>query len=88
MKIKKYVVIFCKKDDKEKFITKNFLGHPPYGFHHIVGIYPDGSYWVVGMIQGETSEKAVLDITRVLASGLPFEVDSDFYLKIMKERSG
>jgi hypothetical protein len=77
----KYVVIFCKKDDKGKFITKNFPNRPPYGCHHIVGVYPKVFHRLVAMIYAETSEADVSSIARILAGDLPVEVDSDFYLK-------
>jgi len=81
MNFEKYVVIFCKKDDKGKFIINRL----PYGYHHIVGVCSKDVYQLVAMICAETSEADVSSIARILAGDLPLEADSDFYPKFKKK---
>lgn len=81
MKVKKYVVIFCEKDDKGKFITRNFPNRLPYGYHHIVGVYSKDYYRLVATIYAGKNEAEVLIIAKVLAGDLPIEIESNFYLR-------
>jgi len=78
-KFKKVVFVPCRTGEDGKCITKNMI--PPYGNHHFMGVYEDGSFWMIGAINADVSGENAIKIAKLLTKeSLPVETDPDFYL--------
>lgn len=76
-KIKKFVIVLCGLDDKGRVIPAR---RPPYGYHHIVKVYEDVEEgFPEVLVSGLVSEEDTMAIAKIIAKGIPVEVNERFY---------
>lgn len=80
-KVKEFVIVFCQTGSEGGYVVDHERTRPPYGYHHILRVYSDGSYWLVATVTSSVSHKTTRKIAKALASGLKVEVEADFYKK-------
>jgi hypothetical protein len=74
----KYVLFPCRIGKDGKFVyTPNAM---PSGYHHILKVFKDGSYYPIATVTGNLGEDKALEVAKVLVGKkFPIEVDEKFY---------
>ncbi|MDD4409722.1 MAG: hypothetical protein PHW52_03685 [Candidatus Pacebacteria bacterium] len=75
----KIVFVRCKVENGKFVIPKRC--HIPFGYHHLLLAYPDGTSYLLAAFGIECAEDTVLKFAEELAvsMGMSFEVDDSFY---------
>jgi hypothetical protein len=81
---KKVVVVFLEINKDGKIPVKNW--YPPYGYHHILKVYPDNSFYTVATVDSIIQDKEkIMEIAKMITecfnNEVKIEIDSDFYSK-------
>ena len=75
----KYIVVVPTETDEKGHINIDKF-KPPYGYHHIVGCYADGSFKLLASIDVSYPCEMAIKIAETLGKH-PVMVDKDFYRK-------
>ena len=68
----KIVVVPCMKDSDGNVVAHRVGGmtFPPYGYHHILEVGAENSYWLVATVLDEIEHATVMAVAEVLAEDL------------------
>ncbi len=81
----KVVIVPVKLDEEEKVVTDE-TQRPPYGYHHVCGVYADTSSWLIATIHSSVVKPDKLnEVVAVMVGDLPIEVDPEYYSKQRQE---
>ncbi len=68
----KIVVVPCMKDSDGNVVPHRAGGmtFPPHGYHHILEVGAENSYWLVATVLGDKEHATVMAVAQVLAEDL------------------
>ncbi len=58
------------------------LGRSPYGYHHILKVYKDGSFWLEATIFSDENLGKAEKIAQLLSGATKMEIDPLFYKRM------
>jgi len=70
VKFEKIIIYPAKVDKKGKIIADEFA-QPPYGYHHVFGVYQDGSSWTIATVDVSIDPLRVAEAVKHFAENMP-----------------
>ena len=82
--IQKFILVPARRDGDGKFIPHH--NATPHGYHHILKVFPDNSYWLEATLSGTVSMTKARKILRVIADNVRSCTEVDFYKNLAQPK--